>query len=1360
MLRTQQQVLTNEELDEKLKDAFDHLTEGRYRIALTNAQKVFEFRPNDFRVAICLAWAYLENNEPDLALEYADLAVKLGKEMPTTKLYRGFILMRMGIFDGAIADLDVVIKTKTEPLSWAHHLKAKALAGQEKYADALEEFELAIRADRGATKIFPRLREWYRNAAGQSGSFLTKLVNKKTYVEEAEDAYKSKEYWYSLWAIKRSLQEEITTEQKNRMLILELESMYALFQLKPALEKAKKVYESLKDDQRFQQIYNKLQNTEKKNRQESAPKQGSLLNILGEDIPAIEETTSSHFKKTSINLGQLESPKSTKHSMYQSLDEQLGEEILKQPEKPVQQDKKVIILTKRTDFQRFDNTWGIGYFARTFDVNEEIRGNQREYYLQFAEGLTGYIGIEAIISNPYYQLKDEMLSGTAIWKVNGNEVGRNDFSVQSDSNWKQVIMVQSWGTEQPGFWKRGQGCVEIYFNNQKICERWFLIGQSSIPNTEEIDIDQLESELSKRQPAATLPQKSVETVPTAASSIDELFKELNAFTGLSSVKQSMREFVDYLQFIKERQKLGLKTQDTMSFNCVFQGNPGTGKTSVARVLGGIFKSMGILEKGHLVEVDRSSLVGQYIGETAQKTDKVIEEAMGGLLFIDEAYTLVKKGGSGQDFGQEAIDTLLKRMEDKAGQFAIIVAGYPNEMEDFLSSNPGMKSRFNHFFTFEDYNPDELISIFKGIAAKEDFSIETPATDLLLKEFTSIYRKRDKTFGNARFVRNLFNDAKMKLSKRYLKLPESMRDKQALTTFTAEDFSELFVQSRGDSYKVGVDRESLNRALEELNSLTGLHSVKKDIDQMVKLVNYYIDMGENIENKFTDHILFLGNPGTGKTTVARLVSQIFAALGIIPKGHLVEADRQLLVAPFVGKTAEKTTELVNTSMGGTLFIDEAYTLVKQGDSSDFGKEAIDTLLKRMEDDRGKFIVIAAGYTEEMQKFIESNPGLQSRFTKTFMFEDYAPDEMIAITKVVLRKKKMQLDTEAEDALRKYYMELYRNRDKNFGNARLVRNVCESAVRNHMLRMVDIPKDERTDDHTKFLRLPDLQEIVNVQTEKKIIHIEGDKEKLDLLLKELNELTGLDSVKKSVDKLISGLKVAKIREARGLKVIKKNLHSVFLGNPGTGKTTVARLLSRIYKEMGLLEKGHLVEVDRSALVAGYQGQTAVKTDEVIAKALGGTLFIDEAYTLTRGGDAFGQEAIDTILKRMEDYKDELVIIVAGYPEEMQTFLDANPGMQSRFTNFFMFEDYTPRQMLEIATMIGEKNGYHLDEGALQMLLDKFTRLYASRDANFGNARTVRNLLYKAISNQEERILTVLNPTDEDLTMITFEDVQAAD
>lgn len=1352
--------LTNEEAEELLKESFDHLTEGRYRIALQTAQKVFDARPNDFRAAICVAWAHLENNDPMNALENADIAVNLGGEYPQTRLYRGFILMRIGIFGGAIADLDIVIDKKAQPLAWAHHLKAKALAGLGKYKEALSEFELAVYEDKGTNKFYPKLKEWFSNAAGKSApaktTFLNKLVKKEPetntlLLDEAEEAFKMKEYWYCIWAIRQILDNPALESYHKKAKILELECMTSLFQIKPALMKAEKYKLEFEDDEKFKSVYNKLLNLENRK-----PSHKEL-----ETTPVVK---SENIKSLNLSDTEPEVPKAKDENKnlkvidLRKLDGD-SDSAATAKDKPVK--NSIITLKKRTDFERNDDTMVTALYAKMFDMVRDMNTGERFYMLQFSEQRAEFIGVEVILLNPYYNIKDSHITGTAVWYMNDEEVGNHEFEVAIDREWRNLVFVESWGTQGAGYWKRGQCKVEIYFNRQLVCSRYFLIGISDIPNSEEVDINQIEREIAKKQSAVKSTgadeTKKPADVPEGEESLADLLAQLDTFTGLKSVKQSMRDFVDYLEFIRERKKSGLKTQGGLSVNSVFLGNPGTGKTTIARVLGKIFKAMGILEKGHIIEVDRGSLVGQYIGETAQKTEKIIEDSMGGLLFIDEAYTLVKKGGSGQDFGQEAIDTLLKRMEDKAGQFAVIAAGYPDEMNDFLSSNPGMKSRFTHFFDFEDYTPEELIEIFKIMAEKEEYSVEVGAVDALIKQFTNLYRRRDKTFGNARLVRNYFNDAKMALSKRYLKLPEKLRDKSALTTIKEEDIYEILKSADKKEVKAGVDEETLEKALAQLNGLTGLPTVKKEINELVKLARYYVEQGESIQSKFADHLLFLGNPGTGKTTVARLVSTIFSALGLLPKGQLIEADRQQLVASYVGKTAEKTTALINQAMGGTLFIDEAYTLVKGGES-DFGKEAIDTLLKRMEDDRGKFICIAAGYTDDMNKFLESNPGLQSRFTKKIEFEDYGPDELIVIAKSIFKSKGLKMSPEAEEAVKIHFNELYRQRDKNFGNARLVRNLVDASARNHLLRIADIPKDDRNEENTTTILPVDIDGIgKNVPEIKKAIAVEGNKELLEKHLAELNELTGLDSVKKSVEKLISGLKVAKLREARGLTVLRKNLHAAFLGNPGTGKTTVARLLSKVYKEMGLLEKGHLVEVDRAALVAGYQGQTSAKADEVIQKAIGGTLFIDEAYTLARGGNDFGQEAIDTLLKRMEDYKDSLVIIVAGYTEEMQEFLDANPGMRSRFTNFFEFDDYDPKQMLDIATSIAVKSGYKLDEGASRSLLVYFTMLYNQRDKNFGNARTVRNVLYKAISNQEERILTVPNLTDQDLITISAEDVR---
>jgi SpoVK/Ycf46/Vps4 family AAA+-type ATPase len=518
--------------------------------------------------------------------------------------------------------------------------------------------------------------------------------------------------------------------------------------------------------------------------------------------------------------------------------------------------------------------------------------------------------------------------------------------------------------------------------------------------------------------------------------------ELNNLTGLTKVKEEIHSLVKYIRIEQKRRQEGL-TSNPLSLHCVFNGPPGTGKTTVARLLGRIYHSLGLLKTGQVVETDRSGMVAEYVGQTAVKTNKIIDKALDGILFIDEAYALASdlRGG----FGQEAIDTLVKRMEDERDRLVVIVAGYPKEMQDFLTSNTGLQSRFNQYFNFQDFSADELLEIFLQTVKKRNFTLTPEAESKTARYLSHLYESRTKTFGNAREVRNFFEDL-VKMQAIRLAAVENP-GKEELQTFMPEDIQ----KAAGDDF-ADEKEETLETVMGDLSGMIGLENIKQEI---VKLANHIkvekLRKSKGLQtNSLVLHSLFLGAPGTGKTTVARILGRVFKAMGILAKGHVVEVSRTDLVAQYVGQTAPKTEKIIDSAMNGILFIDEAYMLCRGGEN-DFGQEAVDTLLKRMEDDRGKFIVILAGYTNPMQKVINSNPGLASRFTRTFTFSNYSVEELTEIFRYNCKNKGFSIGDDTLREVSDYFAGSGEKDSESFGNGRFVRNLFERTIQEMSSRL---------------------------------------------------------------------------------------------------------------------------------------------------------------------------------------------------------------------------------------------------------------------------------------------------------------------
>ena len=629
-----------------------------------------------------------------------------------------------------------------------------------------------------------------------------------------------------------------------------------------------------------------------------------------------------------------------------------------------------------------------------------------------------------------------------------------------------VTINAGWGSNVKGSWRPGRYDVEVIFQNCLIAESHFVIGHTTIeglnPLTYPDHINEIEKDLADK----ALSDKSA-------------IKRLYNLIGLRDIKRQIQNHTNYISFLRLRQDRGFNDKDSLHLHSLFYGNPGTGKTTVARNLGAIYNQIGLLTTGHVHEVSRVDLVGEYIGQTAPKVMAAIEKARGGVLFIDEAYSLARNNEDSKDFGKEVIELLIKEMSHPNCDFMVIAAGYPDQMKTLLESNPGLSSRFKYTYEFKDYSFSELIEILEFFCQESDV-ILTPSAQGQMKELIlASYRSKSKNFGNARFINQLLDKAKINMGIRVMALKQKELSDDMLTHIRLEDVlkikddQQLPEESKDN---IQINDKELQQAIHELNELIGLSKIKNQINELVKIVQHHIRSGKSVTSSFNFHTVLTGNPGTGKTTVTRICSKIFRALGLLERGHLIETDRQGLVAGYVGQTAIKTTSVLDAAMGGVLFIDEAYGLNKSSSRHDFGDEAIQTILKRMEDNRGSFYVFVAGYPKLMDDFLNTNPGLKSRFDVFMHFEDYDVVQLLQIADHFFGKKHYKCSSDAIKLLEDYIYTEVSTKEKNFGNARWVRSVVTDIIHRQSLR-VSKEGEYSKSNYLKLIKAVDIQEYID-------------------------------------------------------------------------------------------------------------------------------------------------------------------------------------------------------------------------------------------------------------------------------------------
>jgi AAA+ superfamily predicted ATPase len=492
--------------------------------------------------------------------------------------------------------------------------------------------------------------------------------------------------------------------------------------------------------------------------------------------------------------------------------------------------------------------------------------------------------------------------------------------------------------------------------------------------------------------------------------------------------------------------------------------------------------------------------------------------------------------------------------------------------------------------------------------------------------------------------------------------------------------------------------TLEAAQEELDSLIGLEEIKTSIKGLVKRLEGQRILQEKSNIKIGKpnlHMIYSGPPGSGKTEVARIVARILHLLGYIESDKVIETDRSGLVGEHSGATAQKVMQKVNEAMDGVLFIDEAYALAN---NDGYGKEAIDTLIKAIEDYRDRFVVILAGYESEMDQLVNQNPGFKSRIPHRYRFKDYTPKELTLIAKKMLEDKGYKTK-DINDTLENYINLQCKNGTLE-GNARTIRNLVESVIQHHMIRIGEMDPDD-----LEMIHLDDIRNAIGLT--KKTEQREGMDTIRQEALSKLDNLIGLDIVKKEVKRLLNFFAIQQKKRLQGIPTSLPEMNMVFSGGQGTGKTEVARIIGEILKGNGVLTNGHLKEVSRADLVGNVVGDTAQKVKKVVSESLGGILFIDRAYSL-HSDDSYSAEALDTLIKEIDDNKGNIVVILAGYETEMNDMLDEVEGLGSRFRYHFSFNDYSPKEIFEITSLQLDKSKLVIGEKSFDLLSEKLLEM----------------------------------------------------
>lgn len=859
-------------------------------------------------------------------------------------------------------------------------------------------------------------------------------------------------------------------------------------------------------------------------------------------------------------------------------------------------------------------------------------------------------------------------------------------------------------------WSDGEYMLIVSLFGQPLLRLNFSIGGDEIADNFEEEI-----RMGAAYTFAVRTEKSQHVPGDKDVILDRLYK----LVGLRKVKEEITRICEYAEFIGLRRKNGFRDAYP-PINMIFTGHPGTGKNTVAGMIGELFCKLGLLSKGTVHHFGRNDFVQEISGGNEETVvRRVLAASAGGVVFIDNAGDLFQPGDP-NDRGVVVLGALLNLLMKK-GQpdVLVILAGEADEMDDMLMGFPAIKKMFPRQLYFEGYTPEELLEIARGKLEKLQYRFTPAAEEKFFRMLKTACMLKGMDFTNGQYIDEQVERATLQMARRLMANRDSEYSKEDLMLITDTDIVE---EEKNDSTK----------PLEKLKTMVGLGEVKQNLLQHL---NYIYFVRERQLHGLADvlpplNMIFSGNPGTGKHTVARMMADIYHSLGILLR-HLVAEQTAINITADSGLTPQQGAALLlNSAQGGILYIDEASALPE----SEFGLALLEVILSELStEEAGDVLVILAGSPDGMDKMLSVNPNLKDYFPYHFRFNDYLPDELLKITESKLKEMKYAFHPKAREAFGQWIDKVTGKHDRHLSNALLVEKMVNAVIRNLSERTMKIREErELTRQEMTTILLVDIP--TELSDTPKWIQGTFDETEIEAALKDLDNVVGQVKAKKQIRDFVE---LARHYNQDGVKLSSKmSLQWCFSGNSAMGKGTMARVIGRLYKAMGIVDKGHVFNFKVEKMVGMVEEEAQRYIGEALLKSRGGIFLFDEDSPKLAGASGF-RERVRAILMSQIAGNPGACMVIYAEPRNVLPVLNGEAEHASEIINILDFEDYNKEELMIILKRRLEKEKMKLTTTARQYMVNFIGSLVANEERSHASSRLMRIVGDLIVRNCLQRI-----------------------